>query len=80
MVKILILKNDPNVYLIGNITELDEEPSILIENCYRVIGDGELEKYPKFTSQDDLFLTSDLIFTILEPSARLADAYKAIGG
>lgn len=80
MVKILILKNDPSIYLMGTITELDEEPSILIENCYRVTGENELEKFPKYTDQKDLFLTSDLIFTIVEPSALLVDAYKAIGG
>jgi len=62
----------------GKMTELDEEPSILIENCYRVDDQGELSKFPLHTDQRDLFLTSDLIFTILDPSADLADKYKSM--
>ena len=80
MLKLLILKHSPDFYLIGTITELDEEPSLLIENCYRVVDDGSLEEFPKFTEQRDLFLTSDLIFTILDPSASMADLYKATVG
>lgn len=62
----------------GTMTELDEEPSILIENCHRVNEDGELSKFPLHTDQRDLFLTSDLIFSILDPSAELADKYKTM--
>ncbi|UNH61266.1 hypothetical protein SSZBM1_149 [Synechococcus phage S-SZBM1] len=80
MLKLLILKHSPDFYLIGNVTELDEEPSLLIENCYRVTAEGALEEFPRFTDQRDLFLTSDLIFTILDPSATLADLYKATVG
>lgn len=74
----MLLKNDPSLYLLGTMTELDEEPSILIENCMRVHEDGSLTKFPLHTDQRDLFLTSDLIFTILDPSADLADSYKAM--
>jgi hypothetical protein len=59
-------------------TELDEEPSILIENCFRVHEDETLTPFPLHTSQRDLFLTSDLVFTILDPSAALADKYKTM--
>lgn len=62
----------------GTMTELDEEPSILIENCHRVNEDGELSKFPLHTDQRDLFLTSDLIFSILDPSAELVDKYKTM--
>jgi hypothetical protein len=80
MLKLLILKNSPDFYIIGNVTELDEEPSLLIENCYKVNGDNMLDVFPKYTSQRDLFLTSDMVLTILDPSAELADAYKSAVG
>lgn len=47
-IKVLILKQDPNQYLIGHLTELDEEPSLLIQNCYRILDGaefGETEEY-----------------------------------
>ena len=80
MLKLLILKTDPNFYLLGMVTELDEEPSLLIENCFRVLPEGGLDVYPKFTDQRDLFLTSDMVLTILDPSATLADLYKQTVG
>ena len=47
----------------------------------KVNDDGSLEPYPKHTDQRDLFLTSDLLFTMMDPSATIADAYKkATGG
>lgn len=60
----------------GTMTELDEEPSILIENCFRVHEDQTITPFPLHTDQRDLFLTSDLIFSILDPSPSLADKYK----
>ena len=56
------------MYLMGEVTELDEEPSYLITNCYQVTGkDGELifEKYPLYSDQRDLFLTSDVVVETL---------------
>ena len=44
-----------NLYLIGTVTELDEEPSLLIENCYEVLGDEEIVPFPKYSSQRDIF-------------------------
>ena len=76
MVKLLILKTDPSLYLLGTMTELDEEPSLLIETCFRLCPDGSLETYPLHTDQRDLFLTSDMVLTILDPSAAIVDAYK----
>lgn len=119
-VKILLLKNGQlNDYLIGTVTELDEEPSIFIEQCYRIVECAEygpdpedlvkrayslegnhvkisarkidegvddkdwyvyeyaiLTPYPKFASQRDLFLTSDSVFTILDPDKTILDLYK----
>jgi len=78
MVKILLMKNGSLTdYLIGKVTELDEEPAILVEGCYRII-DGQLEKYPQYSSQRDLFLTSDAVFTIVDPSTEILGEYQKV--
>jgi hypothetical protein len=78
MVKILLMKNGSLTdYLIGKVTELDEEPSILIEGCYRIV-DGQLEEYPQYSSQRDLFLTSDAVFTIVDPSTAILGEYQKV--
>jgi hypothetical protein len=63
------------VYLIGKVTELDEEPSLLIENVYQVRDEKDITQYPEFTDQRDLFLTSDVVFTIIDPSSTLLATY-----
>ncbi len=73
--RLILLKDRPQ-YLLGKITELDEEPSILIEKCFEVVGDEEIIPFPKYTDQRDLFLTSEQIFTILEPSSKLVEIYN----
>lgn len=65
-----------NQYLLGQLTELDEEPSLLIENCYLIVSDTELDPFPCYTAQRDLFLPSDSVFTILDPSPVIIDLYK----
>ena len=115
-VKVLLLRNSSDYY-IGQVTELDEEPSILVEQCYEIVECAEygsepdqleqraytlegthlktsakkvdeggrdwfsyeyviLKPYPKYTSQRDLFLTSDAIATILEPEEGILGLYK----
>ena len=59
----------------GKVTELDEEPSLLIEGCYEVISDEEIVPFPAFTSQRDMFLTSDVVMSILDPSPNLVELY-----
>ena len=54
---------------------MDEEPSFLIENCYTVTPEVTLQEYPLHTSQRDLFLTSDDVMTILDPSTVIAEKY-----
>ena len=121
-IKLLLLKNQDK-YLIGKVTELDEEPSILIEQCYEIVECAEygsdpedlerrayslegnhlkisarkidesasekdwyvyeyiiLQAYPKFASQRDLFLTSEAIFTILDPEPGVLDLYDKVAG
>ena len=75
-VKVILLKQRKE-YLIGAVTELDEEPSILIEGCYEVISETELAPFPAFTAQRDMFLTSDVIMSILDPSPNLVELYNS---
>ena len=74
-VKLILLKTR-NEYLIGKVTQLDEEPSCLIENCMQVTADDTLVPFPRFTEQRDMFLTSDMILTILDPSPKVLETYK----
>ncbi len=72
----LILLRQRSEYLLAKVTELDEEPIYLLERCYEVSEEGELIPFPKHSSQRDIFLTSDVILTILEPSQALLDKYN----
>ena len=76
MLKLIILKHHPTTYLLRKITELDEEPSLLIENCYTITPEVTLQEYPLYTSQRDLFLTSDDVMTILDPSLTVTKLYE----
>jgi small nuclear ribonucleoprotein (snRNP)-like protein len=73
-IKLVLLKDRPE-YLIGKVTELDEEPSLLIETCYEIV-DGELIPFPKYSAQRDMFLTSETILTILDASPEILEKYK----
>ncbi len=75
-VKVILLKQRSE-YLIGAVTELDEEPSILIENCFEIQDDETMIPFPAFTQQRDMFLTSDVILSILDPSPNLAELYAS---
>ena len=72
----LILLRQRSEYLLAKVTELDDEPIYLLERCYEVSEEGELIPFPKHSSQRDIFLTSDVILTILEPSQALLDKYN----
>ena len=61
----------------GKVTELDEEPSLLIDGCFVVISDTEIVPFPAFTAQRDMFLTSDVVMSILDPSPNLVQLYEA---
>ena len=73
----LILLRQRSEYLLAKVTELDEEPIYLLERCYEVSEEGELIPFPKHSSQRDIFLTTDVVLTILEPSQTLLDKYNA---
>ncbi len=74
--KILLMTNRSE-YLIGQVTELDEEPSVLIEKCFSITPEGKLVPFPAFASQRDLFLTSESILTIVDPTEQIAKEYQA---
>ena len=75
--KVVLLKNgNLEDYLIGKVQELDEEPSLFIEDAFRIVND-QLEVYPKYSAQRDLFLTSESIFTIVDPSATMVELYES---
>ena len=71
----LVLLRERKEYLIGSITELDEEPSLLIEKCMEVLEDGTLREFPLHAEQRDLFLTSECVLTILDPSPTVMETY-----
>ena len=72
----LVLLRQRSEYLIGAITELDEEPSLLIEKCMEVLEDGTVRQFPLHAEQRDMFLTSDTIMSILDPSPEVLKKYK----
>ena len=75
--KVILLKQRSN-YLLGKVTELDEEPSILIEKCYEVTGEDTMIPFPKYSSQRDVFLTSENILSILDPTPKLLEIYNKL--
>ena len=77
MIKVVLLKNGGlNDYLIGRIEELDEEPSLFIQDCFKIVND-QLEVYPKYSGQRDLFLTSESVLTIVDASEEITKEYNA---
>ena len=73
----LILLRQRSEYLLAKITELDEEPVYLLERCYQVTDDEKIIPFPQHSSQRDLFLTSDVVLIIIEPSQKLLDLYNS---
>ena len=79
-VKVILLRQRKE-YLLGKVTELDEEPSLLIENCYRIEVNEKglvvLHQFPSYSAQRDMFLTSDVVLSILDPSEEVLQIYNA---
>ena len=73
--KVLLMTNRSE-YLIGQVTELDEEPAILVEKCFSISPEGVLSPFPAFASQRDLFLTSESVLTIVDPSTEILGEYQ----
>ena len=73
-IKLVILRNNLS-YLMGEVTELDEEPYYLLTGCMLMEGD-KFTPFPLHTEQRDCFLTSDVILTIVDPSKEAITNYK----
>ena len=73
-IKLVILRNNLS-YLMGEVTELDEEPSYLVTGCMRLEGD-KFTSFPSHTDQRECFLTSYVILTIVDPSKEAITNYK----
>lgn len=76
MIKVLILKHHPNTYLIGKLTELDEEPGLLLEDSHVIDTEGGLHVYPLHTDQRFIFLTTTDIMTIMDAAPKVLAAYQ----
>ena len=74
--KILLMTNRSE-HLIGQVSELDEEPAILVEKWFSISPEGVLFPFPPFSSQRDLFLTSDSVLTIVDASEEITKEYNA---
>jgi hypothetical protein len=76
MIKVLILKHHPNTYLIGKLTELDEEPGLLLEESHVIDTEGGVHVYPLHTDQRFIFLTTTDIMTIMDAAPKVLAAYQ----
>ena len=76
MLKLIILTHHPQTYLLGKVTEMDEEPSLLLEDCFSITPEGELQEYPLHTDQRFVFLTSEQCMSILDPSGVIVTKYN----
>ena len=52
--------------------------SLLIEDCFSITPEGELQAYPLHTDQRYVFLTSDDVMSIMDPVSTIIKQYKAV--
>ena len=70
------------MYILGKVSEMDEEPSLMIDDVYIIKGGNgsgvkiDLIEYPKHVSSRFLFLTSTDVLTILDPAPAVIEAYN----
>lgn len=86
---VLLVYTNNSLYniLVGKVTVLEQEPRILIENCYWLkYSQGrssksqiplrcELIPFPIFSKENSLLLNSDKIFTLTEPNNEILSLY-----
>lgn len=75
-IKLILLKN--GTYLVSQLQEMEMEPSVFLSNPMEVVevmGNVGLISYPKYTSQKDILLYSDMLATIVDPSKSLLAKY-----
>lgn len=79
MIKCLILKI--GVTLITEIIEVGAEvgePDCRLVNPFIIDEEKNLKRWPIFTDQRSLMISSDSILTIVDPSQEVIDKYKEI--
>ena len=70
------------MYILGKVSEMDEEPSLMIDDVYIIKGGNgsevkiDLIEYPKHVSSRFLFLTSTDVLTILDPAPAVIEAHN----
>ena len=78
MLKLIILKHHPQTYLLGKVTEMDEEPGLLVEDVYAIDVDASLVPYPLHTDQRYLFMNTGDVMSMLDPTKVIVSKYKKL--
>ena len=77
---LLLLKTGQTIVSLSD--QLPEEPRVHLRTPYEVGGKTKLTltSWPPYTDDKDILLSSDNLLTVVEPDAKLRDAYlKKIG-
>ena len=75
-IALIILKS--GIELITMAEQMDEEPSCHMKDPYKIMEDGTLEPWPRYTIDTDVMLYSDNIATIVEPTSELKKKYELV--
>lgn len=72
-----------NNLLIGKLTILDKEPSVLLEDCYLInynlnTLNCQFVTFPLFSDERYVIINSSNVFTIVEPSSKVIKEYYKI--
>lgn len=70
-------------YIIGDLEQLESEPSIVIHNAYEIIKDSALtkpsfQKYPVYAHENILVVSSVHITTLYPPNKAIETAYNKV--
>lgn len=81
MIKCLILKTGTN--LIAEVIEFGDEvetgePDCRLVNPFEINQNGQLNRWPFFTDQRSLMISSENILTIVDPSQTIHNQYKEL--
>lgn len=76
-IKLILLKD--GTYVIADVEERETMPDCVLINPKRIDG-TDLENWPSYTDQKQIFLRSDDILTIVTPKDSLEALYKETVG
>lgn len=76
MILTLLLLNSGE-YLISQTEQLEYEPRCHLKQPYQVTGMSpfELERWPRYTDEEDILLHTEVIKTLCEPTESLVEQY-----